>query len=74
MTVHAIYENGIFRPTETVDLPEKAQVVFEPRVVAAESAPSPAMAKVYEVLSRRFRSGEHNVAERHNEYQRCNQR
>ena len=26
MTVHAIYENGVFRPTESVDLPEKTPV------------------------------------------------
>ena len=26
MTVRAIYENGVFRPTEPVNLPERAEV------------------------------------------------
>jgi predicted DNA-binding antitoxin AbrB/MazE fold protein len=26
MVVHAIYENGVFRPTEPVELPESCQV------------------------------------------------
>ena len=30
-TVRAIYENGVFRPTHPVDLPEASEVVFEPR-------------------------------------------
>lgn len=30
-TVRAIYENGVFRPTVPVDLPESMEVVFEPR-------------------------------------------
>ena len=32
-TVHAIFEGGVFRPLEPVDLPEKSQVEFEPRVI-----------------------------------------
>ena len=31
-TIHAIYENGVFRPTEPVDLPDRTAVEFEPRV------------------------------------------
>ena len=30
-TIHAIYENGVFRPTEPVDLPDRTAVEFEPR-------------------------------------------
>jgi predicted DNA-binding antitoxin AbrB/MazE fold protein len=33
-TIHAVFENGVFRPVESVDLPEKAEVEFEPRLVA----------------------------------------
>ena len=29
--IHAVFENGVFRPTEPVDLPERCEVVFEPR-------------------------------------------
>jgi predicted DNA-binding antitoxin AbrB/MazE fold protein len=33
-TIHARFENGVFRPVESVDLPENAEVEFEPRLVA----------------------------------------
>ncbi|MCU0721094.1 MAG: antitoxin family protein [Pirellula sp.] len=32
-TIHAVFENGIFRPVEPVNLPDKVEVEFEPRVV-----------------------------------------
>ena len=32
-SVHAIYENGVFKPTEPVSLPESCEVEFEPRLV-----------------------------------------
>lgn len=68
-TIHAIYEGGVFRPTEPVDLPEKCPVAFEPRVMSDSTAPSPAMAKVYEILSRRYDTEETDLSERHNEHQ-----
>jgi len=34
MTIQAIYENGVFRPSGQVNLPEKTSVLFEPRVVS----------------------------------------
>ena len=33
-TIHAVFENGVFRPVESVDLPEKSEVEFEPRLIA----------------------------------------
>lgn len=36
MTIHAIYENGVFRPLNTVDLPENCQV--EISVLSAHAA------------------------------------
>jgi len=33
-TIHAVFENGIFRPVEPVDLPERVEVEFEPRLVS----------------------------------------
>lgn len=72
-TVTAIFENGIFRPIEPVALPEHTRVEFEPRVQPADTTAIPGMperlAKVYEVLSRRYNSGHHDTAERHNEHQ-----
>lgn len=76
-TVHAVYENGIFRPREKVDLPEHSEVEFEPRLreqsvaekIAELRRSDPGLADVYEVLSRRFESGRHDIAQRHNEHQ-----
>lgn len=68
-TIHAVYEEGVFKPREPVDLPDHFEVEFEPRPSAARDARREALAKVYEVLDRRFDSGETDVAERHDEHQ-----
>ena len=78
-TIHAVYENGIFRPTEPVDLPEGAAVVIEPRALPATGEPSvrdlappgtpEGLLRVYEIMSHRYSSGHHDTAERHNEHQ-----
>jgi len=70
-TIHAIFENGVFRPLEPVHLQEACEVEFEPRLVAQnphelQTAP---LKGVYAVLSQRFASGETDVAERHDEHQ-----
>ncbi len=75
MTVHAVFQNGVFRPLELVDLPENSNVEFEPRVSDAVNrglrivAEEEAIARIYEVLAERYHSGEHDIAERHNEHQ-----
>ena len=73
-TVHAIYENGVFRPVEPVNLPEHTPVEFEPRILGEASRTSQAsmgegLAKIYEVLGRRYSSGYTDTAARHNEHQ-----
>lgn len=73
-TVHVVYENGVFRPVEPVDLPERTKVEFEPRVVAEGIEPPPGsmsvgLSKVYEILGRRHSSGYTDTAARHNEHQ-----
>lgn len=68
-TIHAIYEHGVFRPREAVELPERTQVEFEPKIVGEEKPANGSMDEIYEVLSRRFNSGEHDIAARHNEHQ-----
>jgi predicted DNA-binding antitoxin AbrB/MazE fold protein len=73
MTIHAIYENGVFRPTEEVALPEGCHVTVAPvseelqKILA--NVTDADMAEIYEVMSRRFDSGESDVAARHNEHQ-----
>jgi len=66
-TVHAIYENGIFRPLAPVELPDRAEVEFEPRLVERDAPRD--MSGVYAVLAERYASGESDVAARHNEHQ-----
>jgi predicted DNA-binding antitoxin AbrB/MazE fold protein len=73
-TIHAIYANGVFRPTEPVNLPDETPVEFEPRVLAKppsdpQAPTSGGLAKIYEILGRRHSSGYTDTAERHNEHQ-----
>jgi predicted DNA-binding antitoxin AbrB/MazE fold protein len=68
MTFHAIYRNGVFRPIGKIDLPDPCDVEVEIRQVKTESK-KPTLDEVYAILSERFDSGEHDVAERHNEHQ-----
>ena len=69
MTVRAIYENGVFRPTEPVNLPENAEVEFEPKVLLPQGDDRAAQERIYELLGRTFPSGHTDTAERHDEHQ-----
>lgn len=66
--VHAIFENGVFRPVQPVELPENCEVEFEPRVVT-NRGPDDGLDKIYEILNRRYNSGISDTAARHNEHQ-----
>jgi predicted DNA-binding antitoxin AbrB/MazE fold protein len=65
--IHAVYENGVFRPTEPVDLPESTAVEVELRVVT--TSPEERLDAIYALLGERFESGEVDVAARHDEHQ-----
>jgi len=65
-TVRAIYDKGVFRPTEPVELPDQCEVEFEPRMLGDVRAKEEARRGIREVLSRRYDSGESDVAARHN--------
>jgi len=67
-TVHAVYENGVFRPTVPVDLPEHSEVEFVPHLVGRPERERP-FDGVFEVLSERYDSGKSDIAARHNEHQ-----
>ena len=67
-TIHAKFEDGVFKPLEPVELPNHCEVEFEPRLVTSPIMPE-ALKRVYEIMSRRHDSGETDVAERHNEHQ-----
>jgi predicted DNA-binding antitoxin AbrB/MazE fold protein len=65
--IHAVYENGVFRPTDPVDLPESSEVEVELRVVTPPAEKR--LDAIYTLLGARFESGEDDVAARHNEHQ-----
>ncbi|MGA2232084.1 MAG: antitoxin family protein [Tepidisphaeraceae bacterium] len=72
MTVKAIYENGLFRPIKPVKLPENAEVeIVLPEELATEDIVRRDQGReaIMEILSRRFRSGQTDLAARHNEHQ-----
>ncbi len=67
-TIHAIYENGVFRPTEPVDLPPLSKVKLEIHPLSA--TPKTAhLDEIYEILSRSYDTGVPDLAARHNEHQ-----
>ena len=68
-TIHAVYEEGVFRPLEKVELPERTEVEFEPKVVGNGQTKPGSMDAIYEILSRSYETGEPDIAERHNEHQ-----
>lgn len=68
-TIHAIYESGVFRPVEKVELPERTEVEFEPRPVAQQEDQNGHLNGIYDILGERYQSGERDVAARHNEHQ-----
>jgi predicted DNA-binding antitoxin AbrB/MazE fold protein len=65
--IHAVYENGVFRPTEPVDLPESSEVEVELRPVTP-SFEDKGLEAIYTLLGARFDSGEADVAARHDEH------
>ena len=67
MVIHAIYKDGVFRPTEPVDLPESSEVEVELRVVPPPE--DQGLDAIYALLRERFESGESDVAARHDEHQ-----
>jgi predicted DNA-binding antitoxin AbrB/MazE fold protein len=75
MTIRAVFEKGVFRPTEPVTLPEGTVVdlqVTEEAVDVRALVPSgtdEGLIRVYEILGRRFDSGQRDTAERHDEHQ-----
>jgi predicted DNA-binding antitoxin AbrB/MazE fold protein len=68
-TVHAIFENGVFRPTGPVELPERCEVEFEPRPLNGNGSDADEDDEVLRILGERYDSGETDVSERHNEHQ-----
>ncbi|HUQ69944.1 MAG TPA: antitoxin family protein [Planctomycetaceae bacterium] len=75
--IPAVFENGIFRPVDPIDIPEGTRVdVVVPAIPASDVAVEPtpeqvaARKRVWELLSHSFDSGEPtNILETHNDHQ-----
>jgi predicted DNA-binding antitoxin AbrB/MazE fold protein len=67
-TIHAVYQDGVFRPVTPIDLPDRCEVEFEPRIVPAKGREQ-CLAAVYAILSKRYESGDAHGSERHNDHQ-----
>ncbi len=67
-SIHAVYENGVFRPTEPVELPEGTPVSVEALDMPLDAAQA-ARQRVYDILSRSYDGGDPRAAELHNEHQ-----
>ena len=68
-TVHAVYEQGVFRPLQGVELPEHTEVEFEPKVISGPQARVNAQREIYSILCVRYETGVKDLAARHNEHQ-----
>ena len=68
MTIHAIFENGVFRPVGKVDLPEPCEVEFEPRLLKDNHQPDH-LARIYAILGQSFDTDDPNLAAKHDEHQ-----
>ncbi len=68
-TIHAIYENGVFRPTTPVNLPEGSEVRIEPEPMSETAGPSPHLGRIYELLSQPEDTGDPHLSTGHDEHQ-----
>jgi predicted DNA-binding antitoxin AbrB/MazE fold protein len=67
--IHAVFEHGIFRPKDPVELSEGCLVEFDPRIVRPASDNGDAVSRISRILGRRYDSGDQDVSQRHNEHQ-----
>lgn len=68
--VHAIYEQGVFRPTEPVEFPEGSRVLVEAEPpLQLPPIDDEGLDEIYAILSRRYSDGKPDDAARHNEHQ-----
>ncbi len=68
-TIHAIYEQGVFRPREAVELPERTEVEFEPKIVGNGPSDTGDMRGIIEVMSHSYPTGDRELSARHDEHQ-----
>jgi predicted DNA-binding antitoxin AbrB/MazE fold protein len=75
MTIRAVFENGVFRPMEPVQLVEgtEVQVQAPDEVVNVRALVPPGtdegLIRIYECLAQSYDTGDPEAAARHNEHQ-----
>jgi predicted DNA-binding antitoxin AbrB/MazE fold protein len=69
MTIRAIYEHGVFKPTGKVDLPDRTAVEFDPKILSNAENDAGSQKRIYEMLHQSFDTGRTDAAQRHNEHQ-----
>ena len=67
-TIQAIFENGVFRPTEPVDLPPQTKVQLQVELLP-RAPKSDHLDEIYDILSQSHAVGVTDLAARHNEHQ-----
>jgi predicted DNA-binding antitoxin AbrB/MazE fold protein len=68
LVIRTIYENGVFRPLDPVDLPNGTEVeLHNLRLVTTELDQD--LDAIHKAMDQRFNSGHTNTAARHNEHQ-----
>ena len=65
----AIYEDGVFKPVGAVALPDKTKVVVRAAELVSDTDREAAKKRMFESLSRRYATGDPDLAARHNEHQ-----
>ena len=68
-SIHAVHENGVFRPTGTVDLPEGSEVTIETKPDPAPEGLSAHQRRIYDLLSQAEDTGDRSLSERHDGHQ-----
>lgn len=67
--IHAVYEKGVFRPTEPVDLPDGCEVTVEPKSAAVPVGLSPHQRRIRDLLRQPVDTDDPGLSGRHDEHQ-----
>lgn len=70
MVVHAVYENGVFRPTQPIELPENSQVDLVIQKLPGDSSTTAPLAKIAAIAAA-FRENQDlptDLAQQHDHY------
>ena len=68
-TIHAVYEKGVFRPTEPVDLSEGSEVTVQPNPVGEPEGLSAHQKRIRELLNQDVDTGDPLLSARHDQHQ-----